>query len=82
MLVSDGMLGRAEADAFLVGKPSLRHDSHPLVTLGGQNWKSQPPHKPLTREVLTEWLGGKAWLEYVHRDPLKKACDHCAFPAP
>jgi general secretion pathway protein E len=72
MLVADGMTGRAEADAFLATRRSLRHDTHPLVTLAEQNWRSQlAPHKLLSLETLTEWLAGRVGLEYLHIDPLK-----------
>ena len=72
MLVADGMVGKAEADALAADKRMRRHDVHPLVVIAGQNWKSQlPPHKPLHLEALTEWLAGRAGLEYIHIDPLK-----------
>ncbi len=72
MLVNDSMVGRAEADALIAAKRSLRHDTHPLVTVSEQNWKSQrSPHKLLTLEALTEWLAGQVGLEYLHIDPLK-----------
>ena len=71
-LVEDGMVAQADADALLVERRLGRNDSHPLVTLANQNWKSLlPPHKPLHLEALTEWLAKQAGLEYLHIDPLK-----------
>ena len=72
MLVADGIVGKADTDALTADKRMRRHDTHPLVVVADQNWKSQlPPHKPLHLEALTEWLAGRAGLEYVHIDPLK-----------
>ncbi|TXT22930.1 MAG: proteinral secretion pathway protein E [Gallionellaceae bacterium] len=72
MLVADGMIAQAEADALLSAKRTSRHDTHPLTVLAGQNLKSlKPPHSPLHLEALAEWLAGRVGLEYVHIDPLK-----------
>ena len=71
-LVEDGMAEQADADALLAEQRISRSDSHPLAAVAGQSWKSLlPPHKPLNLEALTEWLAGKAGLEYFHIDPLK-----------
>jgi general secretion pathway protein E len=72
MLVADGMVSQASADALVAEQRLHRHDVHPLVAVAGQNWKSLlPPHKPLHLEAMTEWLAGHAGLEYFHIDPLK-----------
>ena len=72
MLVADGMVGQAEADALSAERRIHRNDAHPLVAAAGRNWKSQlPPHKPLHLEALTEWLAGRVGLGYIHIDPLK-----------
>ena len=72
MLVSDGMIGQASADAMIAERRGQRQNVHPLMTIAGQNWKSlQPPHKVLNQDALTEWLAGHAGLEYFHIDPLK-----------
>lgn len=71
-LVDDGMVKQANADALLAERRLSRNDTHPLVAVANQNWKSQlPPYKPLHLEALTEWLAGHAGLEYMHIDPLK-----------
>ena len=70
MLVADGMVGQAEAEALVAARRS--HNVHPLVTVAGQQWKSHlPPHKLLHLEALTEWLAARTGLEYFHIDPLK-----------
>jgi len=72
MLVADGMIGQAEADALSAERRIHRNDAHPLVAVAGRNWKSRlPPHKLLHLEALTEWLAGRVGLEYIHIDPLK-----------
>jgi general secretion pathway protein E len=71
-LVSDKLVGQAEADALLAERRLHRLDTHPLIAVANQNWKSLlPPHKPLHIEELTEWLAKHAGLEYFHIDPLK-----------
>ena len=72
MLVADGMVDKAEADVLVAERRAQRNDHHPLVVIAEKSWKSlQPPNRILTLESLTEWLAGKAGLEYFHIDPLK-----------
>ncbi len=72
MLVSGGMISREMADALVAAKRSQRQDTHPLVTISEQNWKSLvAPHRLLTIDVLTEWLAARVGLEYFRIDPLK-----------
>jgi len=72
MLVADGMISQAGADAMIAERRSQRHNVHPLTAIAGQNWKSLlSPNKTLNEDVLTEWLAGRAGLEYYHIDPLK-----------
>ena len=72
MLVTDGMVDKAEADTLVAERRSQRHDHHPLAVIAEKSWKSLlPPNRILTLESLTEWLAGKAGLEYFHIDPLK-----------
>ncbi len=72
MLVADGMVGRAEADALITERRIHRQDVHPLVTISEKSWKSQlPPQRIMTLDALTEWLAKRVGLEYLHIDPLK-----------
>ncbi|MBI3902869.1 MAG: type II/IV secretion system protein [Nitrosomonadales bacterium] len=72
MLLEDGLVSQADANALLAERRLHRADAHPLVYIAGKNWKSQlAPHKPLNIEVLSEWLAGHVGLAYFHIDPLK-----------
>ena len=72
MLVSDGLISQAGADAMIAERRSQRQNVHPLVAIAGQNWKSLlPPNKILSLDGLTEWLAKRVGLEYFHIDPLK-----------
>jgi general secretion pathway protein E len=72
MLVANGLVSQAAADAMIAERRGQRHNVHPLVAVAGQNWKSLlPPHKALNQDALTEWLAGHVGLEYFHIDPLK-----------
>ena len=72
MLITDGLLSKADAEACAAERRLQRSDSHPLAQIAEKGLKSQAvPHPVLTLEMLTEWLAGKAGLEYVHIDPLK-----------
>ena len=72
MLVADGMVEQAQADALIAARRGQRHDSHPLVLVAEQNWKSHsPPNKLLHLEALAEWMAQRTGLGYFHIDPLK-----------
>jgi general secretion pathway protein E len=72
MLVEDGLMAQAEADALNSAKRGRRQEEHPLLVIAGRSLKSlKPPHRPLHLEALAEWLAGRVGLEYVHIDPLK-----------
>ena len=72
MLVADGMISQAAADAMIAERRGQRQNVHPLTAIAGQSWKSLlPPNKGLNQDALTEWLAGRVGLEYFHIDPLK-----------
>ncbi len=72
MLVVDGIVSKAAADALIAERRQRRADQHPLSIIASQNWKSQQaPHKLLSAEALAEWLAQRVGLEYFHIDPLK-----------
>jgi general secretion pathway protein E len=72
MLVADGMIEQSHADALIAARRGQRHDSHPLVLVAEQNWKSlAPPNKLMHLEALTEWMAQRTGLGYFHIDPLK-----------
>ncbi len=72
MLVSDGMVEQAEADALIAEVRLKKSAAHPLCIVADQKWKSrQAPFRPLTLEDLGEWFASRVGLEYFHIDPLK-----------
>ena len=72
MLLADGMIDQAHADALITARRGHRHESHPLTVVSEQNWKSLlPPNKLMHIEALTEWMAQQTGLEYFHIDPLK-----------
>jgi general secretion pathway protein E len=72
MLISDGMIEQGQADALIAARRGQRHDSHPLVLVAEQNWKSlTPPNRLMHLDALTEWMAKRTGLEYFHIDPLK-----------
>ncbi len=72
MLVADGIVSQAAADALLAERRGQRADVHPLTILARRNLKSQmAPHRLLHLDALTQWLAARVGLEYYHIDPLK-----------
>jgi general secretion pathway protein E len=72
MLIADGMIGQEQADALIAARRGQRHDSHPLLLIAEQNWKSlTPPNRLMHLDALTEWMAKRTGLEYFHIDPLK-----------
>jgi general secretion pathway protein E len=71
-LIAADMVPRAEAEAFRQERRYYRGETHPLIVIAEQRWKSSaPPHRVLDIDALTEWLAGWAGLPYYHIDPLK-----------
>jgi general secretion pathway protein E len=72
-LIADGLVPRAEAERLAADRRAHRAGAlHPLAVLADQKWRStQPPHRLLTLESLTEWYAPKTGLAYFHIDPLK-----------
>ncbi len=72
VLVADGLVVQADADALLAAQRRKAGEAHPLAVIAGQKWHSrQQPHRLLGLEELTEWLAGKVELDYLRIDPLK-----------
>jgi len=71
-LLEDGLVEPEPVELLKKERRYYRGASHPLTIIADQKWKSlQPPHRLLSLESLTEWMAGRAGLEYVHIDPLK-----------
>ncbi|MPS49989.1 GspE/PulE family protein [Methylobacillus sp.] len=72
MLVNDGLVHKLQAEQLFKDRRLDSSNLHPLIIISEQKWKSlQPPHKPLSLEMLTAWLAKRANLEHFHVDPLK-----------
>ena len=71
-LVADGMVDAAAAAQLSKERRYYRGVQHPLVTVAEQKWKSvAAPHRPLSLDVLAEWLAKRVGMPYLHIDPLK-----------
>ncbi|HET8897777.1 MAG TPA: GspE/PulE family protein [Rhodanobacteraceae bacterium] len=73
-LVVDGYIGSDQARQVRNSARSGRHalELHPLVTVAHAKLENQrDPGRPLSLEVLTEWLAEKAALPYLKIDPMK-----------
>ncbi len=71
-LVQDGLVAKDAAERLYQDLKNSKSSLHPLVIIGEQKWlERKEPHKPLTTEVLTEWLADKVGMPYFHIDPLK-----------
>ncbi|CAB1368514.1 GspE/PulE family protein [Denitratisoma oestradiolicum] len=71
-LVADGQVDVAEAEQFKNERRYYKGESHPLVVVAGQRWKSaKAPNRLLDLENLTQWLAEWTGLNYFHIDPLK-----------
>ena len=72
MMVADGLIETAVAEALKTERRLHGGRTHPLVVIADQKWRSlKPPSRLLSLEVLTEWLGQACGLDYLHIDPLK-----------
>ena len=71
-LVADGMVDAAAAAQLSKERRYYRGVQHPLVSVADQKWKSlAAPHRPLSLDVLAEWLAKRVDMPYMHIDPLK-----------
>ena len=72
LLMADGLVSAEDGAQLKHERRYFRGDTHPLLILAEQKWKSaKPPHRLLTLDELTEWLAGRSGLPYYHIDPLK-----------
>ena len=71
-LAADGLVAGPEAEKFKQERRYFKADTHPLLVITEQRWKSLlPPHRVLDIEFLTQWLAKWSGLDYFHIDPLK-----------
>ncbi len=71
-LVQDGMVLPADAEKLARNRKADHSNLHPLVIIGEQKWRCLlPPGKPLSVELLAEWLAARIGMPYFHIDPLQ-----------
>ena len=71
-LLADGLINDDEAKRTKVARTTARNDVHPLVLIANAKYSDRrDTSKALTLESLTEWLAGRAGLDYMKIDPTK-----------
>jgi general secretion pathway protein E len=70
-LLADGVIAEDEAQRTIARCSQAESAQHPLLRLASVSIRRAVDHKPLDVESLTQWLAGRAGLEYLRIDPLK-----------
>jgi general secretion pathway protein E len=70
-LRQDGVISEEEAERTITRCSQAESVQHPLVRLANVSMRRAHDNKPLDIETLTQWLAGRADLEYLRIDPLK-----------
>ena len=70
-LHKDGVISTEEAQRTVARCSQAESAQHPLVRLASVSMRRAADQKPLDMETLTQWLAGRAGLDYLRIDPLK-----------
>ncbi len=70
-LQADGVISDEEAQRTVARCAQAESAQHPLLRLASVSMKRAADHKSLDVESLTQWLAGRAGLDYLRIDPLK-----------
>ena len=71
-LVSDGLIAAADAQRVRASRRGGNVELHPLVLIDSLKLEdARQPERPLSVEVLSQWLAGHAGLPYMKIDPMK-----------
>ncbi len=70
-LNADGVISSEEARRTIARCSQAESAQHPLVRLASVAMQRASDGKPLDVEALTQWLAGRAGLDYLRIDPLK-----------
>ena len=70
-LQADGVISDEEALRTVARCSQAESAQHPLVRLASVSMRRAADGKPLDIESLTQWLAGRAGLDYLRIDPLK-----------
>ena len=67
----DGVINREEAQRINARCAQAESAQHPLVRLASVSVRRAADGKPMDIELLTQWVAGRAGLDYLRIDPLK-----------
>jgi general secretion pathway protein E len=70
-LQADGVIADDEAQRTIARCAQAESAQHPLVRLSSVSMRRAVDGKPLDIEALTQWLAGRAGLDYLRIDPLR-----------
>jgi len=70
-LQADGVISDEEAQRTVARCAQAESAQHPLLRLASVSMRRVSDQKPLDIESLTQWLAGRAGLDYLRIDPLK-----------
>ncbi len=70
-LRADGVIADDEAQRTIARCAQAESAQHPLVRLASVSMRRAADGRPLDIESLTQWLAGRAGLDYLRIDPLK-----------
>jgi general secretion pathway protein E len=70
-LQEDGVIADEEAHRTIARCAQAESAQHPLVRLSSVSMRRAVDGKPLDIESLTQWLAGRAGLDYLRIDPLR-----------
>ncbi len=70
-LQTDGVISDEEAQRTVARCAQAESAQHPLLRLASVSMRRAGDNKALDVELLTQWLAGRAGLEYLRIDPLK-----------
>ncbi|MFN4361610.1 MAG: GspE/PulE family protein [Hylemonella sp.] len=68
---SDGVISDEEAQRTIARCAQAESAQHPLLRLANVSMRRSSDNKALDVELLTQWLAGRAGLDYLRIDPLK-----------
>jgi general secretion pathway protein E len=70
-LHEDGVISEQEASRTVARCAQAESSQHPLLRLASVSMRRASTNQPLDVESLTQWLAGRAKLDYLRIDPLK-----------
>jgi general secretion pathway protein E len=70
-LAEDGVIDAQEAQRTITRCAQAQSAQHPLVRLASVSMTRLADGKPLDIDTITQWLAGRAGLQYFRIDPLK-----------